>query len=392
MRSVLKIVASLILLAGLTLLMTNCCNQQSENKEKKSSNTKVVTITKSNFGTMPDGQVIDKYTMKNTKGMEVDVINYGGIITSIKAPDKDGKYENVVLGFDNLNQYVKETPFFGAIIGRYGNRIAKGQIEIDGTSYQLDVNDGPNHLHGGVKGFDKVVWSAKEIAGDEGNALELTYVSKDGEGGYPGTLTAKVIYTLTDDNELEIAYEATTDKKTIVNLTQHSYFNLSGNFANTILDHELTINSDTLVPVDNTLIPTGELTSVEGTPFDFTTAKVIGNDINNDDVQLERGKGYDHCWVLNDQGTFREVAKVYHPGTGRIMEVYTSEPGIQFYSGNFLDGTLPMPGGGTYGHRTGLCLETEHYPDSPNQPNFPSVILEPGNVYKTATTYKFTAK
>ena len=324
--------------------------------------------------------------------MEIDVITYGGIITKWTAPDKDGKYENVVLGYDKLEQYVESNPYFGALIGRYGNRIAKGKFSIDGTEYTLETNDGQNHLHGGVKGFDKVVWEAAEEKTDNGVALKLTYVSEDGEGGYPGTLASTAVYHLTDGNALEVSYQATTDKKTIVNLTQHSYFNLSGDFSQKILGHELYINADSYLPVDATLIPTGELLPVENTPFDFRQAKSIGQDIEKESEQLARGKGYDHCWVLNNPGNFRKVSAVYHPVSGRLLEIYSDEPGIQFYCGNFLDGTLPAPGGGTYGHRTGFCLETQHYPDSPNQDSFPSVVLAPGEKYTSKTTFKFSTK
>lgn len=350
-----------------------------------------IAVEKTAFGTMPDGRAVEKYTLRNRHGMQVEVVTYGGIITRWTAPDKAGNYTNVVLGYDSLAQYVKATPHFGALIGRYGNRIAKGKFTLDGQAYQLETNDGPNTLHGGAKGFDKVIWAASEQPVDNGTALRLTYVSQDGEGGYPGTLTSTVVYHLTDDNALEVSYEATTDKKTVVNLTQHSYFNLSGDFSKNILGHELTIDADKFLPVDAILIPTGELRPVGKTPFDFRQAKTIGKDIEQKDDQLAKGKGYDHCWVLNGKG-FRKVATAYHAGTGRLLEVSTDEPGMQFYSGNFLDGTLPMPGGGTYGHRTGFCLETQHYPDSPNQASFPSTTLAPGGKYSTKTSFRFSTK
>lgn len=380
------------LFLGLSLLLAGCSEQKKEEKVPEDPSAPAVTISKTDYGTLADGQKVEQYTMKNQKGMEIDVITYGGIITSWTAPDKDGNYQNVVLGFDNLAQYAKETPYFGAIIGRYGNRIAKGQFELDGTTYQLETNDGPNHLHGGTKGFDKVVWTAETEEGEGSSSLKLTYISEDMEGGYPGTLTAVVIYTLDNDNSLSVSYSATSDKKTIVNLTQHAYFNLSGNFSEKILDHELMIDADTYLPVDATLIPTGEMASVEETPFDFREAKSIGEDIEADNEQLARGKGYDHCWVLNEQGSMRKVASAYHPGTGRLLEISTDEPGIQFYCGNFLDGTLPRPDGGTFGHRTGFCLETQHYPDSPNQEEFPSVVLEPGKTYESKTVFRFGIK
>lgn len=375
-------------------MVNQCDYSHSIDKKKRaiSENVSKTSILKTIFGTMPDGEKVFQYKMKNKAGMEIDVITYGGIITKWTAPGKNGNYANIVLGYDNLEQYVKATPYFGAIIGRYGNRIDKGQFELDGVSYQLDVNDGNNHLHGGFKGFDKVVWKAEELVGENQVSLKLTYVSKDGEAGYPGALTSTVLYTLTDDNVLEVTYNAITDKKTIVNLTQHSYFNLSGNFSKAILDHELMIDADAFIPVDGGLIPTGELRAVQGTPFDFRTAKIIGQDIEAENEQLTLGKGFDHCWVLNQQDSYRKVAAAYHSETGRLLEIFTDEPGIQFYSGNFLDGTLPMPGGGTYAHRTGFCLETQHYPDSPNQPDFPSVVLNPGEQYHTKTAFKFSAK
>ncbi|MEZ4917842.1 MAG: aldose epimerase family protein [Saprospiraceae bacterium] len=381
-----------ILFALASFLFVQCANESGESAKTDEKAAPAASISKQAYGTTPEGQAVDQYTLSNGKGMEVKVITYGGIITSWTAPDKDGRYENIVLGYDSLSQYIASNPYFGALIGRYGNRIAKGQFSIDGNKYQLETNDGPNHLHGGVKGFDKVVWTASEEKSDKGVALKLNYISQDGEGGYPGTLNASVVYTLTEDNTLEVSYEATSDKKTVVNLTQHSYFNLSGNFSNNILDHELQLDAATYLPVDATLIPTGELQDVANTPFDFREAKAIGRDIEQEDDQLAKGKGYDHCWVLNNQGSFRPASSVYHPGTGRYLEIQTDEPGIQFYCGNFLDGTLPMPGGGTYAHRTGFCLETQHYPDSPNQESFPSVILAPGETYHSKTSFKFSTK
>ena len=391
--------------AFLCLITVLCLSIQCKNNNKKQESvmpqekTNLVTISKEEFGKTPDSVSIERYTLKNEKGMEVSIMTYGGIITSLKVPNKDNKIEDVVLGFDSLSgytnpSYVNACPFFGALIGRYGNRIAKGEFSLDGTEYKLATNDGPNHLHGGVKGFDKVVWTASETKNDSISAsLVLSYLSKDMEEGYPGNLKTKVTYTLNNNNELQVVYEATTDKKTIVNLTQHSYFNLSGDFSKPILDHEITIDADTFVPVDATLISTGELEDVANTPFDFRTAKTIGKDIEDDNEQLKRGKGFDHCWVLNNQNEgMRFAALVYEPTSGRLLEVYTDEPGIQLYTGNFLDGTLPSKQGGTYGHRTGLCLETEHYPDSPNQKDFPSVVLNPGEKYETKTTFKFSVK
>lgn len=358
----------------------------------KEANTKKSIIEKDEFGITNDGVQIDRYTLTNARGMRVQVITYGGIITSLEVPDRNGNFQDVVLGYDNLSDYENNNPYFGALIGRFGNRIADGTFTLEGEVYKLAQNDGKNHLHGGNKGFDKVIWSAngKIINGEA--VLKLTYLSKDMEEGYPGNLSVEVTYTLTQDNELEVGYKATTDKTTIVNLTQHSYFNLSG--GDDILSHELMINADAYLPVDETLIPTGELRAVSGTPFDFSVAKAIGKDIAHDNTQLERGLGYDHCWVLNDQNNgMRTAAVLFDKSSGRVMEITTDEPAIQFYSGNFLDGTHPVKNSDSfYGHRSGLCLETQHYPDSPNQESFPSVILNPEETYSTQTVFKFTVK
>ncbi|WNH08756.1 aldose epimerase family protein [Thalassobellus suaedae] len=382
-------------LMGIALLSVQCKSDKKKNTEETPQNKteNMVTISKEAYGVTSDSIAVDKYIMKNEKGMEISVITYGGIITSWTAPDRNNDYKDIVLGYNTLEDYEKETPFFGALIGRYGNRIAKGKFSLDDTEYTLATNDGANHLHGGDKGFDKVVWNAAEAKTDSTASLVLTYLSKDMEEGYPGNLETKVTYTLTNDNELQIVYEATTDKKTIVNLTQHSYFNLTGDFSKTILDHEITINADKLVPVDATLIPTGELTDVANTPFDFREAKAIEKDINTKDEQLERGLGYDHCWVLNNQNEgVRLVASAYEKESGRQLDVFSDEPGIQLYTGNFLDGTLPSKQGGTYAHRTGFCLETQHYPDSPNQENFPTTVLNPGEKYISKTSFKFSAR
>ncbi|MDI6050455.1 aldose epimerase family protein [Flavobacterium sp. XS2P24] len=355
--------------------------------------TDAVTIEKSVYGTTPKGEKIDSYKLKNQKGMEVDIITYGGIISSLKVPNKAGKSEEVVLGFNSLEQYMKPNPYFGALIGRYGNRIAKGKFTLDGKEYALAINNDPNALHGGPEGFHRVVWTAEEAKSGDNASLKLKYVSKDMEEGYPGNLTVFVTYTLNNDNSLDVVYEATTDKKTVVNLTQHSYFNLSSDFSKPILDHEITIDADKLVPVAATLIPTGKLTDVTNTPFDFRKAKKVGAQIEGKDEQLKNGLGYDHCWVLNNQDKGeRFAASAYDAGSGRLLEVYTDQPGIQFYSGNFLDGTLPMRNGGTYARRTGFCLETQHYPDSPNQKDFPTTVLNPGENYKTKTSFKFSVK
>jgi aldose 1-epimerase len=380
---------------ALILLMASC-NPKSSDTQTMADSLNVQskpTISVAAFGSMPDGTSISKYTLTNSSGMTMSVINYGGIITHLNAPDKNGTFEDVVLGYDSLSGYLKSSPYFGALIGRYGNRIAKGKFILDGKTYSLGQNNGPNNLHGGPNGFDKRVWNIEEHAVDNGSALKLSYLSKDMEEGYPGNLQAEVIYHLTDSNELRINYRATTDKKTIVNLTQHTYFNLSGNTKTDILSHELFINADKFVPVDKTLIPTGELKNVSETPFDFKTPVAIGARINKDDQQLKAGGGYDHCWALNRTSDSLELAATLHdPATGRVMSVYTTEPGIQFYSGNFLDGSITGKYNTVYKHRYGLCLETEHFPDSPNQKNFPPVILSPGEVYSTQTVYTFSVK
>lgn len=387
----------LLSLAAVVVVMTlmQCKTDQSGNTTEDAAGTPAVGFEKSDYGTTPEGEKIEMYSLQNSSGMRVDVITYGGIITSWTAPDKEGVYADIVLGYDSLAHYIASNPFFGALIGRYGNRIANGKFSIDGIQYSLATNDGPNHLHGGIKGYDKVVWSAAEpVVDSQAVHLKLSYLSKDMEEGYPGNLNIQVIYTLNADNSLDVSYEATTDKPTIVNLTQHSYFNLTGDFRQTILDHEVMLDADSYLPVDETLIPTGELADITGTPFDFRTPKAIGKEIGVEDGQLEKGLGYDHCWVLKNQGSgIRLAASAYDPESGRLLDIWSDEPAIQFYTGNFLDGTLPMKGGeGTYGHRTGFCLETQHYPDSPNQPDFPSVRLDPGEKYESFTSFKFSVK
>ncbi|SEH32597.1 aldose epimerase family protein [Chryseobacterium culicis] len=353
---------------------------------------KMENVHTSDYGVTPKGDSIKKYTLTNKNGMKVEVINFGGIIISLTAPDRNGKYEDVVLGFTKPEGYFEGNPYyFGALIGRYGNRIANAKFSLEGKTYEIDKNDGPNSLHGGKEGFHTRFWNIEAVKDAKFPTLKLSYTSNDGEEGYPGKLTTTVFYTLTDDNALEISYEAETDKPTVVNLTQHSYFNLSGNFTKTITDHELLINADYFLPVNETLIPTGEQKDVKGTPFDFTAAKSIGKDINAEDDQLKKGKGYDHNWILNGKG-FRSIAQVYHPATGRLMEVLTDEPGVQFYSGNFLDGKFDTKTGGKNEFRTGFCLETQHFPDSPNQPSFPSTELKPGQKYHSKTIYKFSVK
>lgn len=335
------------------------------------------------FGTLKNGTKVQLYTLSNSSGMEVKITNFGGIITSIKTPDKTGTFENVVLGFDNLDKYLEGTPFFGAIIGRYGNRIAQGEFTLDGEKYTLAKNNGNNHLHGGEIGYDKVLWEASPKGK---NAVELSYLSKDGEEGYPGNLNITVVYTLTEQDELKIDYKATTDKATPVNLTNHSYFNLSGDPETLILDHTLQVDAANYTPVNRELIPTGEIAQVEGTPFEFTTPQEIGSRIN--DV---RG-GYDHNYVLDKTtNELTLIASLYDDQSGRKMEILTTEPGLQFYSGNFLDGSIIGSDGKKFEKYSALCLETQHFPDSPNQNTFPSTILRPENTYISSTIYKFSA-
>ncbi|TWT86973.1 aldose epimerase family protein [Neorhodopirellula pilleata] len=354
----------------------------------------VATLDQAN-AQVEDFDSIRLYTLKNESGMTVKVTNYGAIITSLTAPDRNGHFADVVLGYNRVEDYINavDKPYFGAIVGRYGNRIAAGEFTLDGETYTLLKNNGPNHLHGGAIGFDKVVWDADFDPSNQ--SIALSYLAKDKEEGYPGNLQLTVTYTLTNDNELIVDYHATTDKATPVNVTQHSYFNLKGEGEGKILDHELMINAKKFTPVDEGLIPTGELANVAGTPFDFTSAKPIGRDIGQEDQQLTYGGGFDHNWVLNkgdDDDALTLAARVYEPTTGRVMEIHTTEPGIQFYCGNFLDGRLIGKSGKAYVHRGGFCLETQHYPDSPNQETFPSTILRPGQEHQTQTIFKFSAK
>jgi aldose 1-epimerase len=334
---------------------------------------------------------VEVFTLRNAHGLEARICNYGGIVLSLQAPDKNGRFADVVLGYDTLAEYEKETPYFGCLVGRYGNRIAKGKFKLNGREYSLAINDKPNTLHGGLKGFDKVVWNARPFTSDLGPALELRYRSKDGEEGYPGNLDVTAVYTLTKDNGLRLDYTATTDQDTVVNLTQHSYFNLAGQ--GDILNHVVYLNADRFTPVDSTLIPTGELRPVKGTPFDFNTPTAIGARVNQTDEQLKFGKGYDHNWVINKpMKQLGLMARVTEPTTGRVLEVLSTEPGLQFYCGNFLDGTLKGKGGWLYQFRNGFCMEPQHYPDSPNQPNFPSVVLKPGQTYQNTIIYRFSAQ
>ncbi len=347
-------------------------------------------IKKEVFGKFDDGTIVHLYTLRNSRGMEARITNYGGILVSLLVPGKSGKVDDVVLGNDSLADYVRDNPYFGCLVGRYGNRIAKGKFTLDGKEYSLAKNNGANHLHGGLKGFDKVVWAAREQKVREGSSLALTYVSRDGEEGYPGNLSVKVIYTITENNELKIRYTATTDKPTIVNLTHHSYFNLAGAGRGDILAHEMMIDADRFTPIDSGLIPTGELRPVRGTPMDFTVPAAIGGRIDKDDEQLQKAGGYDHNFVLNKTGpALKLAARVFEKTSGRVMEVLTTEPGLQFYSGNFLDGRHVGKDGRSYKHRYGFCLETQHFPDSPNKPTFPSTVVRPGETYSSTTIYKF---
>jgi aldose 1-epimerase len=358
----------------------------------QNSNKPMASISSKSFGQTPSGESVTLYTMKNASGMEVQIMTYGGIITKILTPDKNGTVEDVVLGFETLDEYIKDSPFFGATVGRYGNRIAKGKFTLDGVGYQLPATNNGNALHGGLKGFDKKIWqviSSGETA--EGPKLVLKYISKDMEEGFPGNLTVHLSYILTAKNELSIEFSATTDKATIINLCNHSYFNLSGNVKRNILEHTMQLNAPKLVAVDAQLIPTGDLIPVAGTPFDFLSPQVIGSRIDQtENEQIKRGGGYDHCFAFDKHlGKFAVVAIAHDPVSGRSLEASTTEPGVQFYTANFLDGRLKGKNGAVYGKRTGFCLETQHFPDSPNQANFPSTVLRPGNHYTTKTNYRF---
>ena len=352
------------------------------------------SVVRAPFGRLADGKPADLFTLTNARGIEVRLTSYGGIITSLRTPDRSGRFDDIALGYDSLSGYLRDTPYFGAIVGRYGNRIARGRFTIDGTTYRLAINNGPNTLHGGLRGFDKVVWNAEPFRNAGGVGVVLEYTSADMEEGYPGTLRTRVTYTLTDDNRLIVDYLATSDKPTPINLTQHSYWNLAGDGTRDILGHELTINADAMTQVDSTLIPTGEITPVAGTPFDFRTSMPIGLRIDQrQNTQIRYGGGYDHNFVLNrgraTPDSLLHAARVFEPTTGRTLDVFTTEPGMQFYTGNFLDGGITGKSGHIYHYRYGLALETQHYPDSPNHPNFPSTILRPGQQYKTRTVFAF---
>src|SRR6266849_3300227 len=354
------------------------------------------TIKKESFGKTTGGEQIELYWLSNKKGMEVSITNFGATVVTLKVPDRGGKAADIVLGYETLDGYEKGTAYFGATVGRYGNRIAGGKFSLDGKTYTLPKNNGENTLHGGIVGFNKKVWKAREIASKAGESLEMTYLSADGEEGFPGNLSAKVVFTLpAERNELKIDYTATTDKDTVLNLTNHSYFNLAGEGNGDILDHVLMLHAKQFTPVDKTLIPTGELRDVAGTPLDFTTATSIGKRISENYEQLVFGKGYDHNWVLaraEGEKGLTLATEAYDPKSGRKLEVLTTEPGVQFYSGNFLDGSAKGKGNKTYGQRAAFCLETQHFPDSPNHPNFPGTLLKPNSVFHSQTVFRFSAK
>jgi aldose 1-epimerase len=342
------------------------------------------------FGQTPNNEAVTLYTLKNSKGMEVQIMNYGAIITKIMVPDKNKVIEDVVLGFDSVADYIKDSPYFGAVVGRYGNRIAAGKFSLDGKNYSLAAQNNGQHLHGGLKGFDKKVW---KMLSQKPGSLTLSYLSKDGEEGFPGNLEVQVTYTLTEDNAIAMDYTAKTDQATVLNICNHSYFNLTGNVKRDVLDHTIQLNAPFFIPVDKVLIPTGEVKSVKGGPFDFTSPKKIGLEINAADEQIAFGGGYDHCYAFDKApGAYAKIAHVEEPVSGRVMEVFTTEPGVQFYTGNNLDGHLIGKYGAKYNKRTGFCLETQHYPDSPNKPNFPSTVLRPGETYTSKTVYQFSVK
>ena len=350
-----------------------------------------VDVQKGTFGETDEGQTVDLYTLSNANGIRVRIITYGAIIVSLEVPDREGRLADVVLGFDTLDGYLERHPYFGCVVGRYANRIAGGRFTLCGNEYNLVKNHGRHHLHGGEKGFDRVIWEARETVSEDEAGIELSYLSVDGEEGYPGNLDVHVTYTLTNQNELKIDYEATTDKKTIVNLSQHTYFNLAGAGEGDILDHEMMINADQFTVIDEEVMPTGEIRSVEGTSLDFTVPGAIGARIDDTEEQMRFGKGYDHNFVLKrNESSIGLAARVREPSSGRVMEVYTTEHGVQFYSGNFLDGTVVGKEGKAYQHRSAFCLETQHFPNSPNEPSFPSTVLEPGDTYRQTTVFKFS--
>ena len=387
-------VVSLLALSG---LLGACGHHDSETSKSPSTATPAkgteAKLKKDSFGKLPDGTPVDVYTLTNKNGVEVKITNYGATLTSVKVPDRTGKIDDVELGYDSIDGYLDKNPHLGAIAGRYANRIAKGEFKLGGKTYTLAKNNGPNHLHGGPNGFFKQLWTATDASGKDGQAVSFKYLSKDGEENYPGNLTATVTYTLTDSNELKINYQATTDKETVLNLTNHAYFNLAGAGNGDILKHQLKINAKQFTPVDKTLIPTGKLENLAGTPMDFSTLTAIGDRIDSTYDQLVIGKGYDHNYVLATGGSLTtQAVEAYEPTSGRVMEVFTDQPGVQLYTGNFLDGTITGKGGKPYPRRGGFCLETQHFPDSPNQPSFPTTVLKPGEKYQATTIFKFSAR
>jgi len=382
-HSLVCLLSSLITL----FLALSCSSPPEENLSLKSSGGPAMSLTKEIFGYLPEGQAIEIYTLANSQGMKAKIMTYGATLVALEVPDKNGVSEDITLGHDHLEGYLKASPYFGATVGRYANRIAQAQFQLNGQTYHLAANDGPNHLHGGLKGFDKVIWQATPVKEKDWVGVHFSYFSPDGEEGYPGNLKVTVTYQLTSDNQLKILYEAETDKPTPINLTHHGYFNLHGQGKGNILDHLLMINADYFTPVDKQLIPTGEIKLVKGTPWDFTSPHPIGQRIQ------EVPGGYDHNYVLNkEEGELSLAARVFEPQSGRIMEIYTTEPGLQFYSGNFLDGSITGKAGRVYPKHSGFCLEPQHFPNSPNQPNFPSTILQPGEKYKSQTIFKFSVQ
>jgi len=375
------------LLAVVVFCLFGCKKEEPSARAPEVKEGRIMSIKKESFGQTPDGQAVDLYTLTNPNGLRVRITNYGAILVSLEVPERDGNLADITLGFDTLEGYLKGHPYFGTTVGRYANRIGGAKFTLNGVEYKLAANNGPNHLHGGIKGFDKVVWKAEEVKTGDAVGVKMTYLSKDGEEGYPGNLACSVTYTLTKDNELKISYEAQTDKTTIVNLTNHTYWNLAGQGNGDILGHEVMLNADKYTPVDEGLIPTGEIRTVEGSPMDFTKPMTIGSRIG------QVAGGYDHNYVLNSGGVkLTLAARVHEPTTGRVMEITTSEPGVQFYTGNFLDGSITGKAGKVYKKHYGFCLETQHFPDSPNKPNFPSVVLKPGQKYTSLTVHKFYTK
>jgi aldose 1-epimerase len=371
------------------ILLLLSCEGKTETAEKstEAKEQAKMSITKESFGKMPNGKQVDVYTLTNANGIRARISCYGATLVSLQLPDRQGKLADVALGFDTLDGYFTDHPYFGVTVGRYGNRIGGAKFTLNGVEYKLAANNGPNHLHGGIKGFDKVLWESEQIQNPDEVGVKLTYMSKDGEEGYPGNLACVVTYTLNNDDELKISYEAITDKPTVVNLTNHTYWNLAGQGNGDIRSHELMLNADKFTPVDEGLIPTGEIKSVKGSPMDFTKPMPIGSRID------QVPGGYDHNYVLNRTGQGLSLcARVYEPTSGRVLEIYTTEPGVQFYSGNFLDGSIKGKSGKVYKKHYGFCLETQHFPDSPNQPEFPSVVLEPSQKYETVTVHRFYTK